>query len=158
MSKKRFSEGLEDLFSDTKSSVGSLFSNEPPVATPVPERRSSHKNFMSDLDSLLQESLEESLEKLETNRTDDAIPSNKSKSGTRESSLGLDSLIRQTIDIKEIDSDENTGKRRITVAVDKSKVEQLKSIARLENAYMKDLLISLIDEYLQKYPHKKGLK
>ena len=70
MSKKRFSEGLDDLFSDSKASVGGLFGNDTVVAAPVSERRGGHKNFMSDLDNLLQEALEESLDKYQTNRSD----------------------------------------------------------------------------------------
>lgn len=160
MSKKRFSEGLDDLFSDSKSSVGTLFGNDVVTAAPDPVRRSGNKNFMSDLDALLQESMEESFEKLETSRTDDAIPSSKSKSSTLKSASdapsGLDALIRETIDIKEIETDESTGKRRLTVAVDKTKVEKLKAIARLENAYMKDLLVALIDDYIREYTRQKG--
>ncbi len=156
MSKKRFSEGLDDLFNDNKASIGGLYGNDPAlVAAPV-ERRSRHKDFMSDLDNLLQEAMEESFENHA--HSDDSIASNKSKSSTRElrSSLphGLDALIRETIDIQEITADESTGKRRLTVAVDKSKVEQLKIIAKLENAYMKDLLVALIDAYIEDYNKK----
>jgi hypothetical protein len=162
MSKKRFSEGLDDLFSDSKSTVGGLFSNDAAVAAPVSERRGGHKNFMSDLDSLLQEALEESLEKYETNRSDNEAPSHKSKSASRETSgalpHGLDALIRQTIDFQDIVTDENTGKRRLTVAMDKTKIEKLKAIARLENAYMKDLLVALIDEYIEEYSRQKKLE
>ena len=162
MSKKRFSEGLDDLFSDNKSSVGGLFSNDTAVAAPATERRGGHKNFMSDLDSLLQDALEESLEKYETSRSDDTLPSNKSKSAARETSAslpqGLDALIRQTIDVQEIFTDETTGKRRLTVAVDKTKIDKLKTIARLENAYMKDLLVALIDEYINDYARQKKLE
>lgn len=159
MSKKRFSEGLDDLFSDSKSSVGTLFGNPNAAPAPTPERRSSHKNFMSDLDSLIQEALEESFEHQEANRSDDALPSSKSKSTARETSSvlphGLDSLIRQTIDIQEASPDETTGKRRLTVSVDKTKVEQLKAIARLEKSYLKDLLVGLIDDYIAEYTSQK---
>lgn len=161
MSKKRFSEGLDDLFSDSKGTVGGLFAHDAAVASPAQERRGGHKNFMSDLDSLLQEALDESLEKFETNRSDNTAPSNKSKSAARQMSNelphGLDALIRQTIDVQEIITDEATGKRRLTVAVDKSKIEKLKTIARLENSYMKDLLVSLIDEYIEEYTKQKGV-
>ena len=134
MSKKRFSEGLDDLFSDTKANVGGLFGNDAAVAAPATERRSGHKSFMSNLDTLLHEAMEESFAKHETSRSDDTIPSNKSKSASGEmrDSLphGLDALIRQTIDIQDITADESTGKRRLTFAVDKEKVEKLKSIDR----------------------------
>ena len=70
---------------------------------------------------------------------------------------GLDNLIRQTIDLKEITTDETSGKKRLTVAVDRPKLEKLKTIARLENAYLKDLLVQLIDEYIQEYTKEKGV-
>ena len=70
----------------------------------------------------------------------------------------MDALIRQTIDIQEITTDEASGKKRLTVAVDKTKIEKLKTIARLENAFMKDLLVALIDEYIKDYTRRKGLE
>jgi hypothetical protein len=42
------------------------------------------------------------------------------------------------------------------VAVDKTKLDKLKTIARLENAYMKDILVQLIDEYIREYTKEKG--
>lgn len=160
MSKKRFSEGLDDLFSDNKAVTGDLFGSSS-TANPPAERRSGHKNFMSDLDALLQEALDESMANQESDNQEKVISGSKSGASTRPSlgnlPHGLDSLIRQTIDIQEITTDEATGKRRLTVAVDKTKVEKLKAIARLENAYLKDLLVVLIDEYIQEYSSKKGL-
>lgn len=162
MSKKKFSEGLDDLFSDTHAGHSDLFGGDA-VATRPQERKAVHKNFMSDLDSLLQEALEESLEKYESNQPFSTTAGNKSKSGGTASGYrspvsGLDALIRQTIDVQEITTDEISGKKRVTVAVDKTKLEKLKTIARLENAYMKDLLVKLIDGYIDDYTRKKGLE
>jgi len=161
MSKKKFSEGLDDLFSDTHAGHGSLFGADA-VAARTHERKSAHKNFMSDLDALLQEALEESLEKYDANQPDTTTPSGKSKSAGsgayRPPISGLDALIRQTVDIHEITTDEASGKKRLTVAVDKTKLEKLKAIARLENAYMKDLLVNLIDEYIEEYKQQKGIE
>lgn len=161
MGKKRFSEGLDDLFNDTHAGHGDLFGADATVAT-APERKSAHKNFMADLDSLLQEALEESLERYEANQPDTTTPSGKSKAtGTnisyRAPMTGLDALIRQTIDVQEIASDEASGKKRLTVTVDRTKLDKLKAIARLENAYMKDLLVHLIDAYIEEYTQQKGL-
>lgn len=164
MAKKRFSDGLDDLFSDSKTGLGDeMFGYSAAVTTSPAERRSGHKNFMSDLDALLQEALEESLGHQDAGRSDDAQPGNKSKSAARRSEAdalphGLDALIRQTIDIQEITTDEASGKKRLTVAVDKTKIEKLKTIARLENAFMKDLLVALIDEYIKDYTRRKGLE
>lgn len=160
MSKKKFSEGLDDLFSDTHAGHGDPFGTDT-VTARAQERKSGHKNFMSDLDALLQEALEESLEKYDANQPDTTTPSGKSKSGSgayRPAVSGLDALIRQTIDIQEVMTDETSGKKRLTVAVDKAKLEKLKTIARLENAYMKDLLVSLIDEYIEAYRQQKGIE
>lgn len=162
MSKKRFSEGLDDLFSDAHAGQhGNLFAGDTAVA-PSHERKSVHKNFMADLDSLLQEALEESLERYESNQPDTTTPSGKTKAtganiSYRAPLTGLDALIRQTIDVQEIATDEETGKKRLTVTVDRSKLEKLKAIARLENSYMKDLLIHLIDEYIEEYTQQKGI-
>ncbi len=156
MSKKTFSEGLDDLFSDAHDEQAA-------VAVRPAERRSGHKNFMSDLDSLLQEALEESLERFEANQPDTTTPSGKTKASGANISYrapvsGLDALIRQTIDVQEIATDEASGKKRLTVTVDRTKLEKLKAIARLENSYMKDLLVSLIDEYIEEYTQQKGLE
>lgn len=161
MGKKRFSEGLDDLFNDSHQAEHSG------QATGVPEtpqeRRHGHKNFASGLDSLLQEALEESLEKYEANQPDSVTQSGKSKAGTSDAfrsplRSGLDALIRQTIDVQEIATDEQSGKKRLTVAVDRKKLEKLKVIARLENAYLKDLLVSLIDGYIEEYSQQKGFE
>lgn len=161
MSKKRFSEGLDDLFSDAHAGHGNLFDADTAVAHAT-DRKSAHKNFMADLDSLLQEALEESLERYESNQPDTTTPSGKTKAtganmGYRSPVTGLDALIRQTIDVQEIASDEASGKKRLTVAVDRTKLEKLKTIARLENSFMKDLLVQLIDEYINEYTQQKGI-
>jgi hypothetical protein len=155
MSKKTFSEGLDDLFNNAHD-------EQVAVADRSAERRSGHKNFMSDLDSLLQEALEESLERFDANQPDTTTPSGKTKTTSSATSnrapvTGLDALIRQTIDVQEIATDDASGKKRLTVTVDRSKLEKLKAIARLENSYMKDLLVSLIDEYIEEYTQQKGI-
>ncbi len=70
---------------------------------------------------------------------------------------GLDALIRQTIDIQDLEKEEQRGIRRLTVAVDREKLEKLTAIARMENAYLKDLLLELIDDYISEYADQKGL-
>ena len=159
MGKKRFSEGLDDLFSDRRQDDHSGHATS--VAETPHARKHTHKNFAAGLDSLLQEVLEESLEKYEANQPDSVTQSGKTKAGTSDAfrsplRSGLDALIRQTIDVQEIVTDEQTGKKRLTVAVDRTKLEKLKVIARLENAYLKDLLVTLIDGYIEEYSQQKG--
>lgn len=156
MSKKKFSEGLDDLFKDQPAEEATWGHS---AETAVRERKSAHKNFMHDLDALLQEAMDESLEKLEQEPPAASTPSTKNKSTAayRAPMNGLDALIRQTINIQELTTDEETGKKRLTVAVDKTKLEKLKTIARLENAYLKDILVHLIDDYIQEYTRHKGI-
>ncbi|MBL7810517.1 MAG: hypothetical protein JNN28_22020 [Saprospiraceae bacterium] len=163
MSKKRFSEGLDDLFSSHHGGHGNVFGDAVVLTSPaVPsERKSAHKSFATDLDALLQEALDESLERYESNQPDSVSASAKTKSSSdlrAPMRNGLDNLIRQTIDVKEITTDEESGKKRLTVAVDRPKLEKLKTIARLENSYLKDLLVHLIDEYIQDYTKEKGVE
>ncbi len=158
MSKKRFSEGLDNLFYDSP-----VVMEEAGKSVAYSERvggRAAHgKNFVSDLDALLQEALDESSERYESRQA--SMPG-KSKSASAQGGMsrpvlsGLDALIRQTIDVRELGVDE-LGKKRLTVAVDKPKLDRLKSIARLENAYLKDILVGLIDEYLDKYGRERGV-
>lgn len=162
MSKKTFSEGLDDLLTDVHSGHSDLFGGGETAAERPPERKPAHKNFMADLDSLLQEALEESLERYDANQPDTTTPSGKSKAtganiSYRAPMSGLDALIRQTIDVQEIATDEASGKKRLTVTVDRSKLDKLKAIARMENSYMKDLLVHLIDEYIEEYTQQKGI-
>ena len=164
MSKKRFSEGLDDLFSGSDASQGEAFGNSMVMTSPsvASERKTpSHKSFMTGLDALLQEALDESLERHESNQPDSVSASSKTKTASADTlrapaRSGLDMLIRQTIDVQELTTDETTGKKRLTVAVDRPKLEKLKAIARLENAFLKDLLVQLIDEYIEEYNQKNG--
>lgn len=166
MAKKRFSSGLDDLFSEGHDTLGMVDSgssmSEITVRQGHHDRKNTHKSFASDLDALLHEALEESLEHLESQTGDKNALSGKSKSVSTMTShrnpTGIDALIRQTIDVQDLSQDSETGIKRLTVAVDRSKLEQLKTIARLENAYLKDLLVHLIDDYIQEYKQEKGLE
>jgi hypothetical protein len=152
MSKKRFTDGLDDLLNTPPA----LHESTPePDATPErPRRASGGKTFSTDLDALLSEALEESLEKLESGKQ---LQHKVKKEDRPERLTGLDALIRQTLNMENFTIDEETGKKRLTVAVDKMKLDKLKVIARLENAYLKDIMVSLIDEYIQSYTQEKGI-
>lgn len=165
MSKKNFSSGLDDLFNDTPPLFDTITAESAVGAareTAVARKTGHSKNFVSDLDALLQEAMDEGMERFERNRTSE-VTSGKSKSETatqiqahRAPLTGLDALIRQTISVRETTPDE-FGKKRLTVSVDKPKLEKLKTIARMENAFLKDILASLIDEYIQDYTGRRGI-
>ncbi len=163
MSKKKFTDGLNDLFTDdvhTLPSVGSGVSEI--TVRQSPDRKHTHvKSFANNLDALLQDAMEESLQRMDAPAQNTSSTASKTKSRLAERMTsafsGLDALIRETIDVQELTQEEATGIKRLTVAVDRSKLEKLKTIARLENAYLKDLLVGLIDEYISEYSSEKGL-
>ena len=114
MSKKRFSEGLDDLFTNSHASHREVFGNSLVLtapSAPAGERRPSpHKSFMTDLDSLLQEALDESLERYEASQPDSVSASSKTKASNTNAlrapmRSGLDALIRQTIDVQDLVTD-----------------------------------------------------
>jgi hypothetical protein len=158
MAKKQFSSGLDSLFADAPEALEGGPMSEVSVRQPSERRVPSVKSFASDLDALLHEALEESLGHFEDGTASTPTGKSKTSAGSRpRASSGLDSLIRQTIDVQELTRDEETGVRRLTVAVDRTKLEKLKTIARLENSYLKDLLVGLIDEYITDYTKEKGV-
>lgn len=160
MSKKKFSEGLEDLLKDLEAFNEEEAAAQPPAPAGrrQPGVRSNLKSFASELETVMQD---DDREEAPESSAPSAALQGKSKSHEairRALFHGLDSLIRPTIDVQEMDSDEQAGKKRLTVALEKVKLEKLKMIARMENSFMKDILISLINEYIDRYSRDKGLQ
>ena len=167
MSKKKFTDGLESLFStDTKDDVsgkGTEFLRKPSeeggTATVKAKRRSSsRKNFTTDLDTLLEQALQESFEEKMAQRENEKTAAEKTKyqNQARRPITGLDVLIRRTIESGEIQENRREGNKRLTVTFDKSKIAKLKKIARMEKAYLKDILGDLVEEYINRYEQEKG--
>lgn len=165
MSKKRFTDGLESLFStDNKEDVsgkGTAFLRSPAEAdgtTTVKKRRTSRKTFTTDLDSLLEEALQESFEEkmAQREKEDKKEEQKKYQNQARRPMTGLDVLIRRTVESGEIEKNRKNGTKRLTVTFDKSKIAKLKRIARLEKAYLKDILGELVEDYIERYEQDKG--
>lgn len=152
---------MEDALAATPAHLGGSVSEM--IVTRPPGKRTTHKNFMTGLDALLQEAMEESLDNYERNgpmASGSAAKTRSIMADQRGDSLGsgLDALIRQTIEVQDMVTDESTGKRRLVVSVDKPRLDKLKTIARLENAFLKDLLVNVIDGYIYDYTRDKGLE
>ncbi|MCF8246111.1 MAG: hypothetical protein K9J37_15415 [Saprospiraceae bacterium] len=170
MSKKKFTDGLESLFSKDnvkESGQGTTFleginSDEmkPGVGKSTVTKSSSRKNFTTDLDSLLQEAMQESFdeqikEKETAANTPKAQPFHQ-QAHRRKPLSGLDMLIRRTVERGDVEEDQVSGTRRLTVSFDKAKLNKLKIIARMEKAYLKDILGDIVEEYIRRYENKKG--
>ena len=169
MSKKKFTDGLESLFSsDSNAEVGrrgTSFLNpsagEAASGEKKKQRSSSRKNFTTDLDTLLEEALQESFEEQMAKREQEKAADKAASEGhhlnqQRRPASGLDMLIRRTVETGQVEEDRKKGKKRLTVTFDKEKIQKLKKIARLEKAYLKDILGKLVEEYIDEYEKEKG--
>ena len=156
MSKKKFKDGLESLFGGPAIAEPSLPENSPllektekkssskPKKTlKVKGKRSrTGKNFTSDLDTLFETVLESNLRESKENQK-----TNGSKA-KRPPVVGLDALIQRTTDH---DYDYTTTKKRVTFIFEKKKLDKLKRIAKLQNAYLKDIIGKIVGTHIDKY-------
>ncbi|MCB0561497.1 MAG: hypothetical protein H6573_24435 [Lewinellaceae bacterium] len=164
MSKKRFTEGLESLFGEaaeeTLQETSPLLSRTAKREEQKGEeggKRSSAKDFSSDLqaflDSAFEESVEEQLEQRKKKRTP-ISGSAQVKKRHRKPLSGLDALIRSTVEPSSMRL-ETKGTKRITLTFDPDKLEKLKTIARRERTYLRDIIDEIVAEYLDEYESKK---
>jgi len=175
--KKKFVDGLESLFGPT---VEENFEGEGFMGRhvkPDKEKRkknrkrpsgkklnkprsSSGKNFTSDLDSLFEhvvtETVEAKLEKAIEGEIKTTPKIAKTRRRLRKPMSGLDALIRRTVEETKLERMEIPAptKKRVTFVFDKEKLSELKRIAKLEKTYLKDILGDLITEYIDKYQYK----
>ncbi len=172
MAKKNFIEGLDSIFGGINEEPEDLSTSllnkdkKPDTKDKKPKKRKrGSKNFTSDLDTLLEEALQESVyEKLE--QQEKKQPKKRKTYATKKRRLkntsgftGLDALIRQTVESSEMELNEQPDtpkKKRITFTFDKDKVEKLRSIAKLEKAFIKDIVDEIVSEYIKGYEENKG--
>lgn len=154
-SKKKFNAGLESLFeetteaflSETVALVDEKEKKDNPKRAPKPKR--GNKSFMSDLDSLLEDALSEDDNKYQEPGKKRSVERKAKKRPIAIS--GLDALIRKTVDFKYTNEEAEKKTKRVTISVDKKRLQKLKHIARVEKAYLKDILGTLIADYIKKY-------
>ena len=164
MSKKRFSSGLDSLFDnprDEQEFEDVKAGKAPPPSVSELEaevkavvmKRTTTKNFTSDLDSLFNyaftEALEEKVDKL---RRDSGIddPFESKRDNYKRPLSGLDALIRSTVDTSLMGL-EHAPIKRFTIMFENKKIEQLKNIAKQERAFVKDLVGDVLTEFIKNY-------
>lgn len=176
MSKKTLKDGLESLFGMTPVTVEEETAfmgdsvlprkkkekNAPqrPAST-VRKRSGSSKSFTADLESLFQtvvkESVEEEKKKAERQKKrslDNPQAKTNNLGKNRRPMSGLDALIKQSAGANKEELKRNAvpkEKKRVTFVFDKKKLQKLKTIAKMEKAYLKDIIGDLISEYLDEY-------
>ncbi len=149
MSKKRFSDGFDSLFTDDDFFKEEVVEEKvQPTTTKrkvgVSGKSGASKKFAAGLESLLSEAFEEEVS--------DQLSGKKGKTPSpkqRKSFGGLDTLIKSTIDPKKIRKS-NKDDRRLTIMIETEKVEKLKKIAKLEKTYLKYIIRDIVTEYLEK--------
>jgi hypothetical protein len=166
MSKKRFSSGFDSLFAveNDAPQVATTQATPPSVADLEAEvkkavmRKTTGKNFTSDLDTLFQEAFTEVVEeKVEKLRRDTGIidPFDEgSRNSTRRPLSGLDALIRQTVDTS-LAGLEHAAVKRLTIMFENQKIERLKTIAKQERSFVKDLVSNVLTEFIEKYERQR---
>ena len=169
MAKKNFSADMNNYFLksneevkpvDSAEQITMRGSAETATALVAPLLRKSHnKTFASDLDSLFKDAftevVEEKIDSLKRKSGFDA-PSIFQESESSPSRLsGLDALIRSTVNASLAELHHQSIKR-LTIIVENQKAEKLKSIAKLEKSFVKDLLSSVVNEYIDKYEAQFG--
>ena len=164
MSKKKFKDGLESIFGPSVEETlqesspllvdTSVKTKEPRIrkteksSAQKHPRRSSSKNFTSDLDSLFETALQETLEEKAQEIVEDKPKKKLARKATARPLSGLDALIRRTVE----DSIEVTnGKKRVTFVFDREKLIKLKRIAKKERIFLKDIIGDVMSQYIDQY-------
>ena len=112
-------------------------------------KRASSKNFTSDLESLFLDTpsndIPEQIEQTSVSKRTKGI-----KRRTEKPVVGLDALIRRTIEEnKEGLPTVASIRKRITITMEKKKLEQLKEIAKEKKTYLRNIIDELVSEFLK---------
>lgn len=161
--RKKFKAGLESLFGTEKDQE--TLAEESPLLVETQTlvkkkkqkraKRASGKNFTSDLDSLFEDSVKETIkEQAQSLVEGPKAEKQQAKRRSKKPLIGLDALIQRTYD----GVDDSDFKKRVTVVLEKKKVEKLKKIAKSEKKYLKDILGKLVNEFMREYDKKERKK
>lgn len=164
MSKKKFSAGLDSLFSisedeniehysESENIHEAITSTVAQVSAPVKARRGA-KNFSSDLGSAMEDSFVTSEDNFLSNADDQLNLADAAKRNARRPLSGLDALLRRTIESTDLD---NETKRRIVLIIESGKVEKLKEIARGESLFFKDIIERSVNFFIDDYERRKAM-
>jgi hypothetical protein len=116
-------------------------------------KKSSGKDFSSDLQSFLQDAFEESYEAQVSRKHTLSGSSPELKKRRRKPLSGLDSLIRNTLEPSSIRIDPEAT-RRLVVTFKEEQLQKLKTIARKEKTYLKEIINEIVEEFIKAYESK----
>jgi hypothetical protein len=159
MSKKKFTDGLESLFTVSDEETVDHYNNgvysatsetviEPEVEV-RPKR--SGKNFTTDLGNAMQDAFVRTEDAFLT-QEDNLNLNDVSKKSMRKPLTGLDALLRRTIESSDLD---NETKRRVVLIIESGKFEKLKEIAKEESLFLKDIIERSVSFFIDDYDRRK---
>ena len=123
-------------------------------------KRKSGKSFTSDLDSLfeevLQETFEEKIGEKAAKSTEVKVAKPHQSMRRRRPVMGLDVLIRHTADLTKEEMMTTSFQKRVTFVYDREKIARLKSIAKKNKLYMKDIIGKAVSAWLEEYERDNG--
>jgi len=161
VSKKKFTDGLESLFSlsaeenEKEEVLLVVEAEEKQKKTPTEKKKNKRKpskSFTADLDSLFSGTISYNPEKKETTQAE----SKKEKAGAEKKKgpkvfSGLEALLRNTVDTARYNQTEPSKVKRVTFTFDKEKLVRLKKIAKTQKSYLKDIIGKVVSEYIEEY-------
>jgi len=167
VSKKKFKDGLESLFGGPAVAEPSLPENSPLLEQTEKKKNAANskkglkvrakrsrtgKNFTSDLDTLFESVIESNIRE---SKEDKQTKGRRASRAKRPPVVGLDALIQRTTDDN---YDYTSTKKRVTFIFEKKKLDKLKRIAKLQNAYLKDIIGKIVGTHIDKYDEEGQLK
>jgi hypothetical protein len=166
VAKKKFTSDFDSIFDDSETEPLKITNEDiaadlptAPTVSPVSNKKATLKNFTSDLDALFRDAMTEAVEervtKIKRSVGIEDDPFEESARAFKKPLSGLDALIRQTMDTS-LAGMEHAAVKRITLLFESAKIDKLKNIAKLERAFMKDLVQSVITEFIVDYEKRKG--
>ncbi|HMQ46065.1 MAG TPA: hypothetical protein PKA00_01145 [Saprospiraceae bacterium] len=168
MSKKKFTVGLESVFSEATHDT--LHEDSPLLQQTLQKsgsdikndesgKRTGSKNFSSELEIFLKEAFEESFERQTANKALETERETPLRKKRQKPPSGLDVLIRSTIEPTAMEiSDKAKNTKRIVLAFDSDKFQKLKHIARVERTYLRNIIDEMVAEFIEKYEKDKPLE
>ena len=142
MSKKRFTQGFDSFFGGDDPLEDSFVVEETAVEVKIEPRQqkqkksTTSKKFATGLESIFMDILEEESKPV------------RAKKPKKKSFVGLDQLIRSTIDISKIESADKETKR-LTILLEIEKIEALRKIAQTEKKRLKNIIRQIVADYLE---------
>ncbi len=160
MSKKKFTSGLESIFTATEDESVDHYDHhteEEVVYIEQPREivkiKRSGKDFSADLGSAMQDAFVTSEDSF-LSQEESLNMNEMSKKTFRKPLTGLDALLRRTIESSDLD---NETKRRVVLIIESGQFEKLKNIAKEESMFLKDIIERSVNFFITDYERRNAM-